>query len=693
MTHTFLLEVGLEELPAADIIQAEKQLIKSTEEFLMNNELKFEKVFGFSTPRRLAVKVNGLAERQPDKTETVRGPAKKIAQDDEGNWTKAAIGFSKGQGGSIEDLIIKNENGEPYIYFEKDLPGKPAFDLLQNINQIIKKIEFSKHMKWGDYSYRYIRPIHWVVALLDEEIVPFEIFEVQTDRYTLGHRFLGRKIKLENPNEYEEKLQKEFVIADRSVRKQMIVSQMKELCEEKNWEVPLSYDSLLDEVTNLVEYPTAFYGSFEEEFLDVPEEVLETSMIDHQRYFPVRDNSSERKLLPFFISIRNGDENHIENVAKGNEKVLSARLADATFFYHEDQKYSIRDFAERLKNVIYYDKLGTIYDKQTRATNIADAISDIYKLSPEEIKDLKRVTSIYKFDLVTQVVGEFPDLQGNIGEIYAKERSEDSQVASAIGSQYLPLSATDGLPKTKIGKLTALIDKLDTLIQFFSINAIPTGSNDPHALRRQAIGIVRLILSLDNTQVEITELIKTVIEASNLTAEKAENIENNRNELIIFILNRLENIMETQFEIPYDIRKSVLHTDHKNIDQMLKTAENIQENKNKESFKEVTESITRVLNITKNQEKIVEMSKEFIETPSEKLLYEKVLKLKAQSVKTMTPEKKIETLKKLAPLITDFFDENMIMVDDLSVKNNRLAILNNIAKISKYYADFSQIRI
>ena len=288
MKHTFLLEVGLEDMPADVIVQAENQLVEKTKSFLEEAKLTFGNVQGFSTPRRFAVFVEGLAERQPDENLTVRGPAQRIAQDDEGNWTKAAIGFSKGQGGSVEDLVIKEDKGEPYVFIEKHIPGLETKELLKGLNEVVKKIEFPKNMKWGTTNYHYVRPIHWLVALLDEEVVPFEVFDVQTSNHTEGHRFIGEPLTLQNPSEYEEKLNEQNVIVNRSKRKALIVEQLEELCEEKNWVIPTSYSDLLEEVTDLVEYPTVFYGEFNKDYLEVPEVVLETSMIDHQRYFPVK---------------------------------------------------------------------------------------------------------------------------------------------------------------------------------------------------------------------------------------------------------------------------------------------------------------------------------------------------------------------------------------------------------------------
>ena len=693
MTHSFLLEIGLEEIPAAMILQAEKQLAAKTEAFLGEANLTFGTVTSFSTPRRLAIQIDDLATKQPDQNITVRGPAERIAKDEEGNWTKAAIGFSKGQGGSVEDLIVKDEDGEPYIYMEKHVPGKDAKELLQEISSVIKNIEFPKNMKWGTTNYRYVRPIHWLIALLDEEVIPFEVFDVESGKQSEGHRFLGETTTINHPDEYKEKLKEEYVLADRDARKEIIVQQLNDLCAEKNWEVPTHYTALLEEVTDLVEYPTVFYGAFDEDYLEVPEIVLETSMIDHQRYFPVREGDGANDLLPYFISVRNGNADHIENVARGNEKVLSARLADSKFFYNEDQESSIPEFLEKLKHVNYHDQLGTIFEKQIRASQLLDVLADYYELSKYDVKQLKRVTKIYKFDLVTQVVDEFPALQGLVGEIYALERNEDGDVARAIGEQYLPLSGTDALPETKLGTYIALLDKLDTLIQFFTIGQIPTGSNDPYALRRQAMGVVRMLLELDNKSMELNQLIDDLVVASELPVSREQNLEENKEALVSFLLDRVEKIMQVDYNMAHDIRQAALGTTHKNVSWILEVAQVLETEKEKTAFKEVVESITRVINMTNKEGSPGVIQKDLLETASERALVSEIEHLETVFENEENVAERYQALEDVNEYITDFFEHNMIMVEDKAIKGNRLTLLHNLAIIAKAFADFSQLVI
>lgn len=692
MTRTYLLEIGLEELPANAIQSAEKQLVDKTKKLLDENHLNYGAIHSFSTPRRLAVIVNELEEKQPDETLVVRGPAKRIAQDDEGNWTPAAIGFSKGQGGSVEELIIKEDKGEPYVFIEKFVPGKESVEILKNMEQVIESIEFPKQMKWGNTSYQYGRPIHWLVSLLDEDIVNLEVFGVESADRTFSHRFLGGEVTISSPQEYEAKLAEEYVIADRAKRKAMIAEQIEELCAKNDWSVPNLHSNLLEEVTDLVEYPTAFYGSFDESYLEIPTVVLETSMIDHQRYFPVWSEAGD-KLLPHFISVRNGKADHIENVARGNEKVLSARLADGKFFYEEDQLVSIADSVEKLKILDYHEKIGTIYDKQIRVNKMAGVISEFIELTADEQASLDRVSSIYKFDLVTQMVGEFPALQGTIGKLYAEERGEDIAVSEAIGEQYLPLSAKGKLPEARVSKILALLDKVDSLIQFFSADLIPTGSNDPYALRRQAIGVVRLLLALKVEELDLTNFLAKMIAVSALPKDRLEKLANNKEQLLNFILNRLEQIMQSEFNISHDIRQAALGTKTKNMIQILENAKVLEEQKESEDFKELVESITRVFNLTKSHGSAGDYSEELLETTSEKELVSAIDALAKVFSETGDATLRYQAISVVSPYIDHFFEENMIMVDDEAVKENRLTILHNLANLTRKYADFSQVVI
>ena len=354
--------------------------------------------------------------------------------------------------------------------------GKPAKEVLTGLAEVVKSLTFPVTMHWADFDFEYIRPIHWIVALLDDEVIPFEVLDVKTDRRSRGHRFLGEDVTFAHAKEYEEKLQEQFVIAAPQKRQQMIVEQAEELAQKNNWVIDLDA-TLLEEVNNLVEYPTVFAGDFEEKYLSVPEEVLVTSMKEHQRYFEVRNE--EGLLLPHFISARNGDHVKLDNVIRGNQKVLTARLEDAEFFYNEDKKTSIDQYVEKLKSVTFHEKIGSIYEKMQRVQVIARILGESVGLSTEELADLQRAAEIYKFDLVTNMVGEFPELQGIMGEKYARLNGEKPAVARAIKEHYMPTSSEGELPESAIGAVLAIADKLDSIFSFFTVGMIPSGSNDP----------------------------------------------------------------------------------------------------------------------------------------------------------------------------------------------------------------------
>lgn len=691
MTHTFLLEIGLEEMPAQIVQPSEMQLADKVKAFLTEEKLTFETLRSFSTPRRLAVQIEGLSTRQPDETQTVKGPAKRIALDDEGNWTKAAIGFSKGQGASPDDIVFKEVKGEEYVFVEKHIEGKETSEVLQGLKEVIASLTFPVSMKWGNTSYKYIRPIHWLVSLLDEEIVDLKVFDVESGRQTRGHRFLGKEVELADAKEYISSLEKEWVIADREARKELISKQIQTILEENQWTLSESGD-LLDEVTDLVEYPTAFSASFNKDFLNVPEAALETSMIDHQRYFPVRD-AKTGKLFANFIGVRNGNEDYIEEVAQGNEKVLSARLADADFFYEEDKKKSIDSYVEQLKSVQFHEKLGTLYDKQERVKKIASVVAGYWKLNEEEKGQLERAASIYKFDLVTNMVVEFTKLQGIIGEMYALERGEDPVVAKAIRQSYEPKSTEKPAPSDRVGACLSLAEKLDTLLHFFAIGLIPSGSNDPFALRRQAAGIVRLIESHEQL-ISWESFLEQIIEVLNPSEEMRQGMQEQSGSVIQFLKDRVDNQLQDQeYSISHDIRQAALTSKQDDVYLMIDAATTLHKAKDSEEYKTVVESLTRVANLATKLEKVASIDENLFETESEKELLKRTVE--AEGVFDYDTEgwKRYRALKDLSPAIEAFFEENMVMADDKAVKTNRLALLKKINELSERFANLSELVI
>lgn len=693
MTHSLLLEIGLEDMPAKVIVPAAEQLKDKVSVHFKDHDMSFDSIQVFNTPRRLAVKIEGLAEGQKDKTESVKGPAKRIALDDEGNWTKAAIGFTRGQQASIDDITFQTIKGEEYVFVEKHIKGLSAEEVIQKLEGVLPSLSFPVSMKWGTHSYRYIRPVHWLTVLLDEKVVDMTLFDVPSGRETRGHRFLGQAVTLDHANDYQARLKEEHVLVDRNERQALIISQIQALCTLNNWKDPLDNKELLEEVTDLVEYPTAFYGSFSDEYLAVPENVLETAMADHQRYFPVRLDDGQAKFLPYFIAVRNGNAEYIEQVRKGNEKVLSARLADAAFFYDEDRKLSIDDFVNKLSTVSFHEKLGSLYDKQERLTAIAHLLAPYFDMTDEQIGLIERTGMIAKFDLVTQTVNEFTSLQGDIAGIFAAERGEDRQIADALSEQYLPKSTDGRLPETKLGALLSAADKLDSLLSFFSVDMIPSGSNDPFALRRQAMGIVRIIKAF-NVSVQLDKLINAIAETVISVETKAAYMQNTP-VVIDFIKDRVDQLLsgEEGLSEDYDVRQAVLESNQTDILALIDHAGVLAYQKKQPGFKAVVESLTRVSNLAEKADDECSISTDLFETQSEKNLYEALLKAEELMSEDLNADQQWQVFAELHPVIDDFFDHTMVMAEDTSVRNNRLALLKRIDDLSSGFARFDRLVI
>lgn len=689
MAKNLLLEIGLEEMPAHVVWPSSKQLEEKVTKFLTDNSLTFESIESFSTPRRLAIRVTNIPERQEDVQEEVKGPAKKIALDAEGNWSKAAQGFVRGQGLTTDAITFRELNGVEYVYVTKYIHGKESKEVLTGLVDVVKGLNFPTMMHWGETMFEYIRPIHWIVALLDEEVIPFEVLDVQTGRTTEGHRFLGDQVELADPSEYDVKLTEQFVIADAQKRQQMIREQIEAIAEKNKWVIDLDPE-LLEEVTNLVEYPTAFVGDFEERFLAIPEEVLVTSMKEHQRYFEVRNQAG--MLLPHFISVRNGNSVKLDNVVKGNQKVLAARLEDGEFFYEEDKKSSIEDLVEKLKNVTFHEKIGSMYEKMKRVGLISQIIGKRVGLSTEELTDLKRAAEIYKFDLVTNMVGEFPELQGIMGEKYALLKGEKPAVATAIREHHQPISAEGELPQTAIGAVLAIADKLDSVLGFFAVDMIPNGSNDPYALRRQTYGIVRIIEAQGWT-FPFTDLQGAVVDAIN-EDELNYGIHFNRDqkEFIEFFKGRLRQRLQMH-HVRHDIIDAVVESEQDDMVQIFQSAQIFEKHISDDNFKETMEALTRVINLTKKMEPTTityQVDPALFENDSEKELYAAVKEAKDEFANQSMAEN-YQTLTNLRPVIERYFNDTMIMVEDEKIRDNRLNQLAIIAHMANALASIDKI--
>ncbi|WHO86354.1 glycine--tRNA ligase subunit beta [Limosilactobacillus oris] len=688
MANSYLLEVGVEEMPAHVVTPSIKQLHQRVADYLKEERISFDEIQEFATPRRLALLIRGLADKQPDVDETVKGPAKKIAQDSDGNWTKAAIGFTRGQGATVDDIEFREVKGEEYVFVEKHIAGKPVAKVLAGLPNVITAMNFPTLMKWGYNNLQFIRPIRWLVSLLNDQVVSFSILDVAACRTTRGHRFLGHDIELATAEDYEAELEKEFVIVDPLRRKKIISDQIDAIVEEHDWVIDKDPD-LLEEVTNLVEWPTAFAGSFDKKYLVLPDEVLITSMKDNQRFFYLRDHQG--KLLPNFIAVRNGNKEYLENIIKGNERVLVPRLEDAKFFYEEDQKLTIDQYVDRLKKVSFHDKISSMYDKMQRVAVIAQLLGKRLNLSATELADLDRAAHIYKFDLTTQMVGEFAELQGVMGEIYAKLFGEKDDVAAAIREHYMPISAEGDLPATKLGAILAIADKLDSILSFFAVDMIPSGSNDPYALRRQAFGIVRIIndrgwhLSLLGIQPFLIKAFADSDVAIDFDLTK------NAPAVRTFFLDRLKQFFSGR-RLRHDIIDAVTDTENDDIETVFEAAAAIDEHKEDTDFKDAVEALTRVLRISKKGHPglAAQVDPSLFENPSEKKLYTAVNEVAAGAANRTVAENFAE-LRQLAPVITEYFDENMIMDKNEAVRNNRLAQLAIIARLARVMGNLNDL--
>ncbi|NYS33191.1 glycine--tRNA ligase subunit beta [Streptococcus danieliae] len=672
MTKTVLLELGLEEMPAYLVTRSMDQLGQRVADFLKQHRLDFEKIETFSTPRRLAVRVKGLADRQQDLVEDFKGPSKKIALDAEGNFTKAAQGFVRGKGLTTDAIRFEEIKGEEYVYVTKEEKGQVAEEILPQLTETLEAMTFPVSMHWANYRFEYIRPVHTLTLLVDDKLLEARFLNLESGRLSRGHRFLGQEVSLASADSYEADLRQAFVIADPVERTQMIQDQIRDLEELHGVRVEID-PGLLNEVLNLVEYPTAFLGSFDPKYLDLPEEVLVTSMKAHQRYFVVRDQ--EGKLLPHFVSVRNGNADHIANVVKGNEKVLVARLEDGEFFWKEDQKLAIEDLLPKLTKVTFHEKIGTLAEHMERTAQIAAYLADQVGLSLEEQADLARAAAIYKFDLLTGMVGEFDELQGIMGEKYALLAGEKPAVAQAIREHYLPNSSEGALPESRVGAVLAVADKMDTLLSFFTAGLIPSGSNDPYALRRATQGIVR-ILDAFGWDLDLRELQDAFFQNQWYQ---------HKDEILEFFNARIEKMMDAS--INKDIVRAVLANSQFKVSSRLLAAKALAQAAQAEGFKEAVENLSRVFNLAEKAE-VVEVDASLLESDSEKALAEAVNGLTWSEDMAAN----MQELFALAPLIADFFENNMVMAEDLAVRANRLALLARLRQKASRLAHFTLLQ-
>lgn len=685
----FLFEIGLEEMPARFVTDSMNQLQEKVKTWLEANQLGYENIHAYSTPRRLAVVVEGLVEKQEDVTLEAKGPAKKVALSSDGEWSKAAQGFTRGQGLTVEDIYFKEVNGVEYVHVQKHVKGKETKEILSSIASVATSLHFPKNMRWADEDLRYVRPIKWLIALFGEDIIPVEIAKVKSDRVSSGHRFLGGQVELKDAGSYVEEMLSNYVIVDASERKGAIRKQLSIIGEENGWDIPVDQD-LLEEVNNLVEYPTALFGTFESEYLTLPEEVLITSMKEHQRYFPVK--STEGTLLPYFVTVRNGNHENLDIVARGNEKVLRARLSDAAFFSKEDEKLVIEDAVKKLDKIVFHEEIGTTGEKVRRVQTIASDLAELLNMENESKNHVQRAASIYKFDLVSHMVYEFPELQGIMGEKYALAKGESPIVAKAINEHYMPRSAEDQTPSSDVGAILSIAEKMDTIVGFFAIGVIPTGSQDPYALRRQAAGILQTILNKQWT-ISVEKFILSVVQRYVEKGIAKKDTTVILDELLAFFKLRLKNNLSER-GVRYDIVDAILELPLENICSTVKKAETLEAKKEETNFKEIMESLSRVCNIAKKATASVEVQEELLKQAEEQELYKQYNEQKARVLKAAEAQDFVSAYDELAslkPAIDAFFDNIMVMTDDEAIKTNRLALMDNLSKVISIFGNVNGI--
>ena len=688
MTKSLLLEIGLEELPAQYVRTSSEQLATRVEDFFKQENLAFESVEAFATPRRLAVRVNGLEEEQKDRIEIFKGPSLAIAQKD-GAWTKAAEGFVRGKGLTTDDIYVETIKDVDYIHVKQLLKGKSTKEVVKNLSSVITDMKFPVTMRWAAHTFEYLRPIHWIVALYGEEVIEeIQVLDVKAGRVSRGHRFLGKDTEIASPEQYEKALAEQFVIVNQDERKALVRKQIEELAAKNAWIVPID-EELLEEVSSILEYPTAFAGTFDEKYLVVPEPVLVTSMKEHQRYFVVYNAQGE--LQPYFISARNGNDYMIENVAKGNQKVLTARLEDALFFYEEDKKVPMTAFLKKLETLNFHAKIGSMTEKMNRVQLLVGRIASELNLDAKDIQTAQRAAAIYKFDLVTNMVGEFPELQGIMGEIYAKNYGETPEVARAIREHYMPISADGELPSSVPGALLAIADKLDTFLSFTAAGMLPTGSNDPYALRRQVMGLVQIVEAFD-WHLEIEEFAKLL-----LGLDYAEFIEDKKEDVQAFVLGfireRLAQRMTTVTK-RHDIIEAVLNSNSKSVPEQMKAVAVLEKEVSNAAIKDITEALNRVINISAKGFAEARHSSEYsldkVKTESERQLVESIATLR-KDFENYSAQEKIAAFASITPKIHEFFNENMVMVDNEEIRTNRLRFLRELALMILEFADFTEL--
>ena len=683
MAKDLLFEIGAEEIPAGFMPNILGQLKQLAETKLNDAHLPFESIETYGTPRRLALIVKGIADTSAEISERHKGPSASIAYDADGNATKAAIGFARGKGLDVADLVV--EDG--YIYAETKTAGVPAKDIVTDmLPQLITGLNFPKSMHWGNLDAKFVRPVRWLVALLDEEVIPVEFATVKSGNVTRGHRFLGAdEITIKNAASYVDTLKENFVMVDQDARRELISKQLHDMAASKNASIVWD-DDLLEEINYLVEWPTALCGGFEESYLALPDAAIITPMKDHQRYFPLV--GQDGKLLPMFLTVRNGSDHSIEVVQAGNERVLRARLDDAKFFFNEDRKKPLIDCQDGLTKIVFQEGLGNLADKTERLLKLGRVFGEECGLHEDAAVVLERATELAKTDLTTGMVTEFTELQGVMGKEYALLDGESPEVAEAIFEQYLPRFAGDVLPQTEAGKVLSIIDKVDNIVATFSRGLIPTGSQDPYALRRQTIGILNILLGSE-WNISLRPIFKASMELLNVAADKQEELLNQVEE---FFTLRLKNIFLDR-EVPHHVIDLLLSNNELSVADAEGLVNALLANRIDENV-ELVQAYTRMYNLVKDVE-YTGVNSDLLKEDAEKALFEAASKASEASLAAWEANDYTAVVAvpaTLVPAINKFFEDVMVMDKDEAIKANRLQLVRLAYSVMAIIGDISALK-
>lgn len=689
-----LFEIGVEELPASYIEPALDSLVKYLERSLQNEKLDFSGIIRYSTPRRVALRIKGIPEKQDDETTEKVGPASKIAFNADGSLTKAGQGFLKSSGATREALEIKKTPKGEYISAKVHIKGDLTLKILrQLLPEAIKKIKFPKTMYWKSKNVTFARPIRSLLAIYGDEVIDFEFDGVKTDRVTFG-KILYKKAeaaRVDDIDNYPSILEKRLVICDREKRKRSIREQIEKLAEELDSKIDPE-DKLLEEVTDIVEYPTAVSAKFDEKYLKLPARIIHSTLAKNQKYFTLY-SSGENDLLNNFIFIADNHPEYASDTRLGNEKVVKARLDDAVFYLEEDLQKSIEYFNERLTQTVFQASLGSIRDKVERIVRISAFLAKSLDVDGKTRDQVQRAASICKFDLATSMIAEkeFAGLQGYVGKNYALRFGEERSVAEAIEEHYQPLSFTDSLPQSLIGTILSIADKIDTLCGIFGIGNIPTGSQDPYALRRAGNGVIRIIYEKE-LAFKLSELLDYAYSLVNhLLKEK----DNNKEELKNYLIQRIRWVLE-QNRIDYDIIDAVMVSGFSDPDKLKKKVEALQLLRERDDFEKLIISFKRVSNIIAQEEHFADLDEKLFREAAEKKLFQALLDLERESQPLLANNdyrKLLERFISLKDKIDHFFDSVMVNVEDKELRKNRYALLERIKRLFLHIGDLSLIVI